>query len=316
MDKSTPLVSLVMRTLGDRPREIRRALNSVAANTWQQVEVIIVYQGAEGRKWDELQRIAKDLSPLPVSLLRNPKSGDRRAENLNIGWDFGRGRFIGFLDDDDTLEPGHIQLLVEAMAATGRTWAYSQTLLRKEDEEFRVVSETRPFLRKQFSLADMWNENFIPIHSLLIDRDGLVPQLKHRPFLDDLVRAEDWDFLLRISYYHEPAVIENYTCVYYVSTGTRNTNISLMNEGVNVEAEQRNREAWARCSVIVEQRKSNLVKQNWWAREYFKPAPPLRLPPGSTVAVGPQAAASERSTFSRLRRRAARVLIRMLERML
>lgn len=115
MDRSPQLVSLVMRTLGNRPRELRRALNSVAASTWQQVEVIIVYQGTEDQRWDELQRVAKDLSPLSISLLLNPESGDRRAENLNIGWDFGRGRFIGFLDDDDTLEPNHIQILIEAI---------------------------------------------------------------------------------------------------------------------------------------------------------------------------------------------------------
>lgn len=316
MDRSPQLVSLVMRTLGNRPRELRRALNSVAASTWQQVEVIIVYQGTEDQRWDELQRVAKDLSPLSISLLLNPESGDRRAENLNIGWDFGRGRFIGFLDDDDTLEPNHIQILIEAMAATGHTWAYSQTLLRKEDEEFRVVSESRPFRRKRFSLADMWNENFVPIHSLLIDRDNLSPQLMKSPFLAELVRAEDWDFLLRLSYNHEPAVVDDFTCVYYVSTGSRNTNISLMNDDKNSESEQRNREAWARCSNIVDQRKSNLVQQNWWAREYFKPAPPLRLSPDTIVSTKSQAAASESSAFFDFRRRVARKLIRMLERML
>jgi hypothetical protein len=301
---ANPLATLVMRTVGGRPREIRRAVASAAANTWRPLEVVVVYQGPEGPEWDDVQRLSGEFAPLPVRVLRNAHTGDRRAENLNIGWSAGQGRYLGFLDDDDTLEPQHLQLLVDAMAASGRAWAYAQVTLRKEDESLATVSDSRPFQRHRFSLRDLWNENFLPIHSLLVDRERLAPALRERPFCEDLDRSEDWDFLLRLAFHHEPAAVDAFTCTYHVSTGTRNTNLSLMDNAHAADREQRNREAWARCKALVERRKADLLAPLWWAPEHFG------ILAGQAAAGG--AAPARRS----LRQRAIRKLIRILERLL
>ena len=303
------MVTLVMRTVGGRPREIRRALASAAANSWRPLEVIVVYQGPEGSDWDDIQRLPGQFT-VPVRVLRNAGAGDRRAENLNIGWVAGQGRYLGFLDDDDSLEPQHVELLVQAMEATGRAWAYAQTVLRKEDDALATVSETRPFRRHRFSLQSLWNENFLPIHSLLIDRERLAPVLRDRPFCEDLDRSEDWDFLLRLAFHHEPAVVEEFTCNYHVSTGARNTNLSLMDGAGEAERQQRNREAWARCKALVERRKAEMVAPMWWARDQFgmMPAPACEGEP----AAAPAMAAAPPG----LRQRVVRKVIRLLERML
>ena len=305
--------TLVMRTVGGRPREIRRAIASVAAGAWLSVEVVVVYQGPDDDQWADIQRLPQEFATPAVRTLRNPATGDRRAENLNIGWEAARGRFVGFLDDDDTLEPEHLQVLVEAIESSGRAWAYSQVVLRKEDEALQVVSESRPFRRHRFSLQSLWNENFLPIHSLLIDRSRLHPGLCSRPFFESLDRSEDWDFLLRLAFHHEPAVVDRFTCTYHVSTGARNTNLSLMNEGAQAEREQRNREAWARCKAMVEQRKADLISSLWWAREHLSVPEPVSAP-----AVGPSGAPGPAAAVARpgLRQRIVRKLIRLLERLL
>ncbi|HSW15806.1 MAG TPA: glycosyltransferase family 2 protein [Ramlibacter sp.] len=310
------LVTVVMRTIGGRPREIRRAIASVAASSWRPVEVVVVYQGSEDAQWADIQRLPHEFAAIPVRALRNANTGDRRAENLNIGWEAGNGRYLGFLDDDDTLEPQHLPLLVDAMEASGRAWAYGQVVLRKEDEALAQVSESRPFRRHRFSLQSLWNENFLPIHSLLIDRSRLAPPLRARPVCEELDRSEDWDFLLRLAFAHEPAVVEAFTCTYHVSTGERNTNLSLMAAGASPEREQRNREAWARCKTLVEQRKASLIAPLWWAREHFNlpeaPAP-AQAP---TQAPGQPEASVVAVPVVSFRRRAVRKLIRMLERLL
>ncbi|WP_201687071.1 glycosyltransferase [Ramlibacter alkalitolerans] len=303
-------VTLVMRTVGGRPREIRRALGSAAANTWRPLEVVVVYQGPEGADWDDMQRLPGEFARLPVRVLRNPGCGDRRAENLNIGWAAGRGRYLGFLDDDDSLEPEHLRLLVQAMQSTGSAWAYGQAVLRKEDDALATVSESRPFRRHRFSLQSLWNENFLPIHSVLIDRERLVPALRERPFCEDLDRSEDWDFLLRLAFHHEPAVVEEFTCTYHVSTGARNTNLSLMGGEGEGERQRRNREAWARCKSLVEQRKAELLASLWWAREHFGVVPAQA---GETPAAPAPALVTPPAG---LRQRAVRKVIRVLERML
>ena len=299
------LVSIVMRTVGGRPREIRRALESVMANIWRPLEVVIVYQGPDDGQWADMQTLPGAFPALSISVIRNAGLGDRRAENLNIGWEAARGRYLGFLDDDDTLEPRHVELLRKAIEESGRAWAYGQVVLRKEDESLQVVSETRPFRRHAFSLKALWEENFLPIHSFLIDRTRLHEILRSRPFCEELDRSEDWDFLLRLAFRHEPAVLEDFTATYYVSTGARNTNLSLTSGAADEVRKRLNLQAWERCELLVEQRKAALIAPLWWAQGYF-----VTETPQSQDDTPKQAT---RRTF---RQRALRKLIRILERWL
>ncbi|WP_162236054.1 glycosyltransferase [Devosia sp. Leaf64] len=299
------LVSIVMRTVGERPREIRRALESVLANNQRPLEIIIVYQGSDDERWTGVQLLSGEFPDLQVHAIRNAGLGDRRAESLNIGWDTAKGRYVGFLDDDDTLEPSHVELLQKAIEGSGRAWAYAQVVLRREDEALQVVSETRPFRRLAFSLKALWEENFLPIHSFLIDRNRLHVSLRYRPFCEDLDRSEDWDFLLRLAFYHEPAVVEDFTATYYVSTGSRNTNLSLTSGSADEERKRHNLQAWERCKLLVEQRKGMLIAPFWWAQDYF-----------SFQTRSPEEDVPTQAPHRMFRQRVVRKLIRILERWL
>lgn len=303
------LVSVVVRTVGGRPREMRRALGSIAANAYRPLEVVIVYQGNDVAELEAILSVTAGFPALPVRVLQNAAAGDRRAENLNIGWEAGAGRYLAFLDDDDSLEPDHFCLLVSALQQSGRAWACAQVTLRKEDDNLASVNESRPFRRHRFSVVELWRENFVPIHSMLVDRSRLNDSLKRRPFCEALDRSEDWDFLIRLGFHHEPAMIEDFTCTYHVSTGLRNTNVSLM-DADNQQQQELNRQAWARCKALVEQRKAELLAPLWWAREHFAPA--VAEPAAMGVSVGP-APTAEPAPVANLRRRIVRKLIRILE---
>lgn len=308
--EQSDLVSIVTRTLGGRPREIRRAITSIASNTWRPLEVVLVYQGSVNEQWQDLQNLPQEFPTLRIRLLINSATGDRRSQNLNIGWENANGRYIGFLDDDDTLANNHVELLVASIKVSGRAWAYAQVILRKENESLEIVSESRPFRRHNFSLKSLWTENFLPIHSILIDRSRLNTVLLQSPFHEDLDRSEDWDFLLRLAFYHEPVVVEEFTATYHVSTAGGNTNLSLMNLTGQEDRERLNREAWARCKAIVETRKSSLAATIWWGSDYFG-QPVLVASKQDQLAV-PSATISHRA----IRKRFIRKLIHFLERWL
>ena len=305
------LVSLVMRTVGGRPREIRRALASVMASTYRSIEVIIVYQGSNLAEQQFLHTLSEEFAGLTIRIFNNSKADDRRAENLNIGWEASFGRYIGFLDDDDTLEPEHFDFLLSAMQQSNAVWSYAQSRLRKEDDELALVEESLPFQRHRFSVVELWIQNFIPIHSFLVDRARLLPELRFRPFCEELDRSEDWDFLIRLSFFHEPQVVDECTNNYYVSTGSRNTNLSFTGES-NTAQHEVNRNRWASCKSLIETRKIELLERTWWAKELFSRAVML---PASTEVSGDIPMLNVHGV-TKIRQRIIRALIHRLEQLL
>jgi glycosyltransferase involved in cell wall biosynthesis len=299
------VASLVVRAISGRHREIARALESVGRSTYRPLEVVVVYQGTDEDYLQYLRGLLASLPSVEGRVEHNPTDNDERARNLNLGIAAARGRYVGFLDDDDALEPEHVASLVAALRQTGRTWAYGQTVLKKEDQHFELIQETKPFVRKSFSLRALWAENFIPIHSFLVDRERLHPEVRERMFNEELMRSEDWDFLIRLGFHHEPAVIDAFTCSYFVSTAPRNSNLSLTRPKVQSEQDLANKRLWERSKEIVEASKEELLGRFYWAREYF-----------ITAATPAPSAPDEKpiATNVRLYRRVVLGIIRRLER--
>lgn len=251
------LVSIVLRTVGGRNRELRRALHSMVACNYRPLEAVLVYQGISDEALGELRNIEAEHEEIGLQIVVNPTTEDRRAENLNIGWNTAKGRYVGFLDDDDTIEPRHVRNLVDLLRSTGAAWAYGQTELVTEDSEMQALARSYPFYRLAFSYRELLVQNFIPIHSLLIDRSRLDAGLANSPFNVDLQRSEDWDFLIRLAFGHQPAVLDEITCRYFVTTSGRNSNTSLIR--ISPAADAASAAVWASNKAIVERRKAALL---------------------------------------------------------
>lgn len=112
MDAGTaPLVSVLIRSM-DRPT-LARGLDSAAAQTWPNLEIVVVAASGESHPalpdaWHERPLrlvVAPDGAPLP------------RAAAANLCLESARGAWLNFLDDDDELLPDHLETLVRAARA-------------------------------------------------------------------------------------------------------------------------------------------------------------------------------------------------------
>ena len=120
MDKKYPLVSIIIRTK-DRPQLVKRALSSVAAQRYRDLEVIIVNDGGCDLDIDEMKGILGDI---PIQYVRLADNRGR-AHAANTGITHANGHYIGFLDDDDLFYPKHIETLLHMCEHTGVKIAYS-----------------------------------------------------------------------------------------------------------------------------------------------------------------------------------------------
>lgn len=105
-----PKVSVVAATYR-RDRELQRALSSLAAQTYPNLEIILVDDNGDPRWNDKVREMAEKWngrSHIPLRYIRNEENkGSAASRNIGIG--AATGEYITFLDDDDKYMPGKVE---------------------------------------------------------------------------------------------------------------------------------------------------------------------------------------------------------------
>ncbi|MCI0469875.1 MAG: glycosyltransferase, partial [Nitrospirae bacterium] len=201
MPNNKPLVSIIVRTK-DRPNLLKKALKSIALQTYRPVEVIIVNDGGCDLDLNVIKGI---LGNVYLNYVRLAKSGGR-AHAGNVGIENAKGNYIGFLDDDDEYYPEHINTLQTFLEQSDYKVAYSDTEAvwveySPDDRGFKDVG--KQILSRDFSYNDLLIGNYIPFNSLLFKRQALIAS---GGINEELNLYEDWDLLIRLGkdfpFYH------------------------------------------------------------------------------------------------------------------
>lgn len=261
MDNQT--VSVITRTVDERFDLLERAIFSVYCNDYKQKQVVIVYQGRDPGYIRELNGF-KELYPgISFKVVQNPSNEDERAKNLNLGMANADGRYICFLDDDDVIYPNHLSKLIERIRDTGKAWAYSQSCIDMEECRY-VTKKEYKFLHDEFSYLKLFKDNYIPINTWMIDKNK-VKDKSLMFFNENLKKHEDYAFLLKFAFYHEPVVCSDVTSIYKIRTDGSNTVMHGMDEA-HPEYLKRKKE-WDEAEKIVQEIRDNLTASHYWFNE-------------------------------------------------
>jgi glycosyltransferase involved in cell wall biosynthesis len=103
--KSGPLVSAVVPTYG-RPEHLVSAVRSVAAQTYDPIELIVVDDCSPDPIAPQLDGV--DLSTLDRVVVRRHETNRGANAARNTGIEEARGEYVAFLDDDDRWKPQKI----------------------------------------------------------------------------------------------------------------------------------------------------------------------------------------------------------------
>jgi glycosyltransferase involved in cell wall biosynthesis len=212
-----PLVSILIRTV-DRGAWLRQALESVARQTWPNIEVVVIEDGPP-RSRAIVEEFGRRLA------VRYRATGEKvgRARAGNLALAEARGEWLNFLDDDDVFFADHIEVLMDAVAAAGTKGAYAlawETLTSVTDRDRGEYTEVAHYTRHRqpFNRLTLWHHNFLPIQSVLFHHDLFARQ---GGFAEDMDQLEDWNLWTRYTLDDDFVLVEKTTSKYRVPAGAR-----------------------------------------------------------------------------------------------
>lgn len=211
MQENKPLVSVIIPTK-NRCRLLVRAIESVWEQTWKNMEVIVVNDNST----DDTAAVLKDRYGDRITVIHNKESqGGAIARNQGIA--LAKGKYIAFLDDDDTWVAEKIEKQINDLvlnpAASVITCSYYSI----------HTNGTKNIVRVSFNPELLLQDNYLGGASMyLTTKENLE---KIGGFTPGLRSGQDWDLLIRLNEIGKIQVTDIPLVNYYEHNEARITNL-------------------------------------------------------------------------------------------
>jgi len=192
-----PVVSVILPTY-NRVDRLAVAMASVKRQTFEDWELIIV----DDCSTDNTKQVISSWKYTDdrIRHLETRKNSGSPVIPRNLGCGHAFGKYLAFLDSDDSWRKEKLETQVGYLEATGEAFSYHDLLVRYEDRRSSVFwskmstchsGEVFPFLLKK---------NFVPTSSVVIRKDVYD---KYGPMDMSLDISHDWDLWLKVAFEYQ-----------------------------------------------------------------------------------------------------------------
>ena len=192
-----PFFSIIM-PVWNRAHCVGKAIESVLAQTCQDLEIIIVDDGSE----DALEEAVRPFLGPKIRYLPMPHRGVSAARNAGIR--AAEGKYIAYLDSDNTWRPGFLERMRAVISGdeSNRLFVYAMAEIHEHNgiphpAGHKTAGE--PVSLRKMILGNMIDQNTV-VHSRKC--------LENMELYDEsLRRLVDWDFLARLASRYAPVFV-------------------------------------------------------------------------------------------------------------
>lgn len=198
MSIESPLISIVIPTW-NRPALVARLVGLInTADAGEDLEIVVVDNDSTQENWTQLQKVAS--MHRNVRLYRNSVNIGMTS-NWNKAIDYARGRWIGFMCDDDMLKPDSIKRVRQLISTASRPYLILQNSSINLDREWiepGIVAANRVALPP--ASGQFW-------HREVTEKLGAFDErVKYCP---------DAEFWLRLAYHYPVLLVRDYLVIPY-----------------------------------------------------------------------------------------------------
>ena len=188
-----PQVSVIIPVYNGE-RTIKRALDSIFAQTFPSLEVIVV----DDASIDGTVSVVAQYNDDRLTIIRPPENqGAGAARNKGIAQ--ARGRWVAFLDADDAWKPEKLARQVELLQRSSKPIGACATGydIEKNGRRFSIALNLMPH---RFRYDILFGCTISPGSTLMVER-SVFDRVGY--FDEKFRRLEDWDWLLRFSEHYD-----------------------------------------------------------------------------------------------------------------
>lgn len=214
---SYPLVSVIVPCFNHEPF-LRFALESVFAQSYQNIEVIAIDDGSTDGSTALLRRL-KDESPFPFKLICRENRG--APATLNEASTLAEGAWIQPLNSDDAFAADRIETMLRDVAQSGALWGYGcVTPIDKLNQALDPMTHAYAFgvlcAQSEVSLRETLSEAFFSSNPSISTGNLFVStELLHKlGGFREFRYNHDWDFCLRAAAQSEPVYSKTASYLY------------------------------------------------------------------------------------------------------
>lgn len=221
--KDEKLVSVIITTYKRRKDVLIRAVSSVLNQTYSNLELFIIDDSPSDYKYrDEIRESVNSIDDNRVNYIQHEFNKGACAAR-NTGIKMSKGKYIAFLDDDDTWDLTKIEKQVCKMDESSCDLVYCGILENDEKKGSKKIKELKKYKGKVFDKL-LWDNYIGPTSVALIKRECFD---KVGLFNEELKASQDYEMWLRITREFSVDYVDEPLLNYYIYEGERISTCSL-----------------------------------------------------------------------------------------
>jgi glycosyltransferase involved in cell wall biosynthesis len=196
---------------------IERTMMSVLSQKWDfEIEYIIMDGWSTDKSIEIIKRIESDLNEWKIKkqckdieIIWKSEKDKWQSDAINKWLKIATWKILTYLNSDDTLEPWALELVVNNLWKSKKSWSYGKCrIIDKEDKEIREwITLYKNILWRNFSYSRLLTENFISQMTVFWKREVME---KCWYFDENEHLCMDYEYWLRIGEHFEPLYIPEY----------------------------------------------------------------------------------------------------------